>query len=80
MSQLIYSALQSYSTYPTSLLITSNAGLIPTTPSNNIMRTSQSKTPPNSADTVKNSRRLVYTCIRAFATRSYVPKVGSPPS
>jgi hypothetical protein len=44
MSQTIYSGLQFYSIYQTPLLLTSNAVLIPTTPSYNIMRSSQSKT------------------------------------
>jgi hypothetical protein len=43
MSQPVYSGLQFHSAYRTPLLSMSNAVLIPTTPSNNIMRSSQSK-------------------------------------
>jgi hypothetical protein len=52
MSIPIYSGLQFYFTYPMPLLLTSNAVLIPKTPCNTIMRSSQSKTLPNIAVTL----------------------------
>jgi hypothetical protein len=57
MSQSIYLGLQLHSTYRTPLLLTSNAVLIPTTPSNNIMRSSQSKT--SSTVSLETCRRLL---------------------
>jgi hypothetical protein len=59
MSLPIYSGLQFYSTYRTPLLLTSNAVLIPTTPTNNVMRSSQSKTSPNSVVSWETSWRLM---------------------
>jgi hypothetical protein len=64
MSQPFYSGLQFYSTYPTPLLLTSNAVPIRTTPSNNIMRSSQSKTLLDSTVTFETSRRLMQMNMR----------------
>jgi hypothetical protein len=76
LSQRISSGLHFSSTYRTPRVLTSNAVLIPTTPSNTIMRSSQSKTSPNSAVSLETSRRLMEMNTWGFTTRSSVPKVG----